>query len=96
MAASINNLEELIKFRGKIEQSIENLNQNLKKTEVAVETVGETWKDEKFTQFEQKFSEDKELIPPLCKALTEFNDDDLHQLQQIIEEYRDVPMSRPS
>lgn len=96
MAASINNLEELIKFRGKIEKSIENLNQNLKKTEAAIETVSETWKDEKFTQFEQKFSEDKEQIPPLCNALTEFNDEDLYQLQQIIEEYIGVPMSRPS
>jgi len=96
MATAINNLEELIRFRGRITDSIENLENNLKKTEVAMEAVHEGWNDEMFQQFEQKFSEDKELIPPLCKALAQFNDEDLEALQRIMEEYFGVPMQRPS
>ena len=49
--AVINNLEELIDFRHKIEDAIEELKNRYDKTERALETVNETWDDMKFKEF---------------------------------------------
>ena len=85
--AVINNLDELINFRNKIGKAIENLNDQLKKTETSLETVNETWDDIKFKEFYDAFGEDKEKINPLTKVFDEYQGEMLLNLQHKIEDY---------
>jgi prefoldin subunit 5 len=85
--AVITNLDELIKFREKIQDAIENLDNQLKKTEASLETVNETWDDIKFKEFYEAFGEDKEKIIPLTKVLDEYQGDILLNLQHKLEDY---------
>ena len=85
--AVINNLEQLIAFRGKIQTSIENLEMQLKKTETSLETVNETWDDIKFKEFYDAFGEDKEKIMPLTKVFDRYQGEILYNLQRKIEIY---------
>lgn len=87
--AVINNLDELINFRNKIMEAIENLNDQLKKTETSLETVNETWDDIKFKEFYDAFGEDKEKIIPLTKVFDEYQGEILLNLQHKIETYID-------
>lgn len=85
--AVINNLDELIDFRHKIEDTVNNLNDQLKKTEASLETVHETWNDIKFQEFYDAFGEDKEKIIPLTKVFDEYQGEILLNLQHKIEDY---------
>lgn len=72
-------------YRGKIEHAIEELNRNLKKTEQAIETVGESWKDDNFREFQENFNQDKEQIVPLCNVLNNYQSNLLYQLEKKLE-----------
>lgn len=78
----INDPESIRAFRGKISDAAEKLENQLHKTEMAVETVGESWKDNNFMQFRQHFNEDKEQIRPLCEVLRNYEGNILSQLEQ--------------
>lgn len=87
--AVINNLEELIDFRHKIEDAIEELKNRYDKTERALETVNETWDDMKFKEFYEAFGEDKEKIMPLTQVFDVYQGEILLNLQHKLETYLD-------
>ena len=87
MAGVINDYESIKKFRHEILDTVERLEEQLRKTEQAMTDVASTWKDLQFQKYHQEFNYDKEKIPPLCRRLEEFEDDVLRPLQQKIEKY---------
>ena len=94
MAATvINNPDSIHDYRDKIGETIEELKQQLVKTESAIETVSESWRDENFQQFQNNFNEDKEKIRPLCEVLLNYKDNLLYQLEQKLRVYtEETPM----
>ena len=85
-ASIINNSESLNKYRGQIHQAIEDLKEQMKKTEQAIESVYENgWKDDNFRQFQNNFNQDKEKILPLCNVLDNYESNTLYHLQKKIE-----------
>lgn len=88
MATGVINDPELIqKYRNDITNRINELRENLKKTDSAVENVSQGWKDIQFQQFQQNFNQDKELINPLCVVLEQYRDDILGPLQDRMNNY---------
>lgn len=93
MASSvIIDLESLHAYRGKINDAIGKLEKQLAKTEMAVETVSASWKDNNFMQFQQNFNADKEPIRHLCNVLRTYENDILYQLEQKLQTYISTPM----
>ena len=83
----INDPESIHEYRGKIQNAIEQLRTQLQKTETAVETVSESWKDNNFQQFRDNFNVDKEQIKPLCEVLSNYESNLLYQLEQKLRTY---------
>lgn len=81
----INNSSSIHEYRGEIAHAIDELNLNLKKTERAIETVGESWKDDNFREFQDNFNQDKEQIVPLCSVLDNYQSNLLYQLEKKLE-----------
>lgn len=81
----INNSASIHDYRGQIAHAIDELKLNLKKTERAIETVGESWKDDNFREFEDNFNQDKEQIIPLCDVLDNYQSNLLYQLEKKLE-----------
>lgn len=92
--AVITNLDELIDFRHKIQDAIDNLKDQLNKTERSLETVNESWDDIKFKEFYDAFGEDKEKILPLTEVFDEYQGEILLNLQQKLEIYFDQSFSK--
>lgn len=80
-----NNSASIHDYRGQIAHAIDELKLNLKKTERAIETVGESWKDDNFREFEDNFNQDKEQIIPLCDVLDNYQSNLLYQLEKKLE-----------
>ena len=89
----INDPESIRAYRGKINDAIEKLERQLHKTEMAVEAVSESWKDNNFMQFQANFSRDKEDIKPLCSILDDYDNNILHNLEQKLRNYLNSPTS---
>lgn len=89
----INDPQVLQDYRNKIRQRIQDLGEQLKSTENAIQTVGETWQDQNFQQFRDNFNVDKEKIKPLRDILTEYDDVILNNLQMKLEEYVGLNMA---
>lgn len=87
----INDPESIHAYRGKIVEAINNLKNQLKKTEAAVQTVSESWKDNNFMQFQNNFNEDKAKILPLCEVLNNYESNLLYQLEQKLRTYMGGP-----
>ena len=83
----INNSASIHDYRGQIAHAIDELKLNLKKTERAIETVGESWKDDNFREFEDNFNQDKEQIIPLCDVLDNYQSNLLYQLEKKLEKH---------
>lgn len=79
--------EALKKFRDDILERVDDLRDQLKKTEAAMETVAEEWKDDQFRKYNEEFSKDKEEIEPLCKTLEEYENDVLYPMWKVVDEY---------
>lgn len=93
MALTVSNSSEAIHdYRGKIAHAIDELKVQLTKTERAIETVSEDWKDDNFKQFQSNFNEDKEKIKPLCDVLYNYENNLLYQLEQKLKVYEDSDM----
>lgn len=88
----INDPESINAYRGKIQDAIGKLRDQLAKTEIAIETVSDSWKDNNFQQFRENFNVDKEQIKPLCDVLSRYESDILYQLEQKLRTYIGGPM----
>ena len=87
MDGAINDVDSLKKFREEMIETADNLKEQLKRTEIAIEVVAKDWKDPQFTKFNDEFEQDKEKIKPLCKAIEEFESDVLYPLEVILRKY---------
>lgn len=85
-------IEEIHNFRRKINQSIEDLQTQLRRTESAISQASESWKDIQFTQFQENFAQDKSQIKELQEVLRHYSDDVLYNLEQKGRNYFDVLM----
>lgn len=85
---TVDNDPEAIKnYRGKIQDSIEQLRTQLTKTEIAVKTVSDSWKDNNFMEFQSNFNVDKEQIKPLIQVLENYESNILFQLETKLRTY---------
>lgn len=84
-ATVINNSHSIHDYRGQIAHVVDELKVQFRKTERAIETVGESWKDENFREFQDNFNEDKEQILPLCDILDNYQCNLLYQLEKRLE-----------
>ena len=92
-ATVINASAGINSYRSKIAQSIEQLREKLTKTEGAIATVNESWKDPNFQQFQQNFETEKEMVRNLCNVLTDYQENVLYQLEQKLRDYEGTRMS---
>lgn len=81
----INNSKSIHDYRGQIAHAIDELKLQFQKTDRAIETVSESWKDENFREFQEHFNEDKEQILPLCDVLYNYENNLLYQLEKKLE-----------
>ena len=94
MAASVvNSSEGINNYRSKIASAIQDLEGQLTKTQRAIETVGQTWKDGNFKEFQQNFETEQQMINSLLKVLTTYYEDVLYQLECKLKEYEGTRMS---
>lgn len=87
MSSMITGADALKKFRDDILERVDDLRDQLRKTEAAMDAVAEEWKDDQFRKYNEEFSKDKEEIEPLCKKLEEYESDVLTPLWKIVDEY---------
>ena len=90
MASVITNSTSLKKFRNELLDTVEDLREQLKATENAIDEVSQEWKDPQFKKYQDEFSKDKEQIEPLCKKIEEYEDDVLRGLYDIVYEYENL------
>lgn len=90
MATMITDADSMYKFCDEVLETVEQLEEQLRATEQAMDEVATDWKDAQFQQYNTKFSEDKEKIKPLCKQLEEYERDILHPLADIVKEYEEL------
>ena len=86
----ISNPDDVAVFRGKLVELAENLEESLRNVENQIDEVHQTWTDENFVQFSNKFDEDKELIRPLSVNLKEFADESLARYEQSLRNILDI------
>lgn len=82
--------EALKKFREDILERVDDLRDQLRKTEAAMDAVAEEWKDDQFRKYNEEFSKDKEEIEPLSKKLEEYERDVLTPLWKIVYDYENL------
>lgn len=90
MASVITNSTSLKKFRDELLDTVDNLREQLRATENAIDEVSQEWKDPQFKKYNDEFSKDKEQIEPLCKKIEEYEDDILRGLYDIVYEYENL------
>ncbi len=87
MAQIINDFEAMRRFRNDLEDTVDTLEETLRRTEDALEKISRTWQDEQHMKYARGFEEDKQLIQPLCRTIKDLSDGPLYDLEQIIKEY---------
>ena len=87
MATMITDPEAIHRLRDDLRTTADGLRQQLKKTEAAMDEVAQEWKDIQFHKYNEEFTKDKEMIPPLCSDIEEFEDDVLRRLEKIAIDY---------
>lgn len=90
MASMIGNSQAVKKLQNDLLDTVDGLKEQLKKTENAMEEVAKDWKDMQFRKYNEEFTKDKELIPPLCNDIEEFESDVLQKLYEILYEYENM------
>lgn len=86
----ITDLDSIKDLRRKLNEVLEDLRNQYDETEKAIETVSETWRDQQFLNFKNKFSEDMEKLKPLCEKIEEYDSEVLEKLQRHIEDYLEL------
>jgi len=79
-----------MKFRNELLDTVDNLREQLKATERAIDDVAQEWKDSQFKKYNEEFSKDKEQIEPLCKKIEDYENDVLKGLYDIVYEYENL------
>jgi uncharacterized protein YukE len=90
MATMITNSEAIRKLRDDLLDTVDGLREQLKKTESAMDEVAQDWKDMQFRKYNEEFTKDKELIPPLCDDIEAFEDEVLRRLYEIAKRYEEL------
>lgn len=90
MAAMISDPDAVRKLRDNLLDTVDGLKTQLGKTESAMETVAKEWKDSQFQKYNEEFTKDKEIIPPLCNDIEAFEDEVLRPFEEIQREYLDL------
>ncbi len=90
MARMINDSESVKKFCNDIVDTVKKLEEQLRLTEQAMDTVAEEWKDHQFAKYKMEFDKDKEEIKPLCNDLKEHEEDVLYPIYNILRIYEDL------
>lgn len=90
MPGMINDPEAVRQFRYELLELVDKLQEQLKRTDAAMDEVAASWKDEQFKKYHREFSKDRDTFPPLCKDIEEFESGPLAELQSILEEYGDL------
>ena len=90
MASIQNDVESVKKFRGELLDTVDDLQEQLKRTDAAIEEVAASWGDSQFVKFKDGFEQDKEVINPLCKDIEDFESDVLLPLEKILRKYLDL------
>ena len=86
----INDPDAVKKLRNNLLDTVDGLKDQLKKTENAMETVAKEWKDSQFHKYNEEFTKDKEIIPPLCNDIEAFEDEVLRPFEEIQRSYLDL------
>ena len=91
-ATVVNDPESIHAYRQQIAERIEQLRGLITKTEGAIQTVSESWKDNQFQQFHNNFNQDMAQIKPLCDVLSNYEGNLLYQLENKLRTYTDYTM----
>ncbi|MBR1725726.1 MAG: hypothetical protein IJ724_03595 [Muribaculaceae bacterium] len=83
----INDAQAVQELRNELLRAVEDLEEQLKTTEAALDTVAETWQDNQTKKFVESFAEDKLKLQPLMDDIAWFEVDPLKKIQEWIEEY---------
>lgn len=90
MGQVINDWQAMRKYRGHLRETVKKLQEQLKRTEHAIDDVATEWKDEQFRMFKERFAEDKNMFPPLCKKIEVFEQGPLQKTEDIIRRYTNL------
>lgn len=92
MATMISSSSAVRRLRNDLLDTVDGLKEQLKKTEAAMEEVAQDWKDSdpQFRKYNEEFTKDKELIPPLCNDIDAFEDEVLRHLYEILKRYEEL------
>lgn len=85
--SAIRTADGVRKFRNRVEDTIDDLQTQLKNTDAAIDEVAESWNDPQFKIFHEGFQEDKDIINRLCKTLQQWDDEVLYDIQKLIEKW---------
>lgn len=89
--AGINiDVDSLQKFRNDLLNISEDLQEQLKRTDVVIEDVATEWNDPQFKKFNELFQEDKNTINPICKRIEGFEAEVLKPFEQKVRIYLDL------
>ena len=83
----INDAQAVQELRNELLRAVEDLEEQLKTTEAALEKVFETWQDNQMKKFVESFANDKQKLQPLMDDIAWFENDPLKKIQKWIEEY---------
>lgn len=89
MGTMITGSESMYRFCDELLETVDQLQEQLKNTERAMDEVATDWKDAQFKEFHKQFGEDKDKINPLCKKLEDYESDILRPLADIVKEYEE-------
>lgn len=89
MATMIGSSQAVRKLQNDLLDTVDGLKEQLKKTENAMEEVAREWKDMQFRKYNEEFTKDKELIPPLCSDIEAYEGEVLQRLYQILKDYEE-------
>lgn len=90
MGQVINDWQAMKKYRSHLRETVKDLQEQLKRTEHALDDVATEWKDEQFRLFKEGFTEDKNMFPPLYKKIEAFEQGPLQKTEDIIRRYTNL------
>lgn len=81
------NLEDIRRLRASFRELKENLEHSRKETELCLETVSHTWKDNKFVEFRSRFYIDQQTLDSVIRVIDGFEKEYLNDVENRIRRY---------